>query len=115
MRSRGEEGLVGPMPAVYARMGQATEDGELVPMIRDLLQVGGKFIIATIPFGEKQFGNEAQILIDGNHATWRWLVWRSAEGFKHWETQGYARGSKESSTVCFHDHFLKKSGLCTMA
>jgi hypothetical protein len=41
------------MPAVYARMGQATEDGELVPVIRDLLQVTRKLIITAIPTWEK--------------------------------------------------------------
>jgi hypothetical protein len=55
-------------------MGQATENGELIPVIGDLLQVAGKLIISALPVWEKQFGNEAQVLIDRNHTTWRWLL-----------------------------------------
>ena len=96
-------------------MGQATEHRKLVPVIRDLFQVTGRFIVATFPFGEKQFRNEAQILIDGNHAMWRGFAWRSSKRFKHGQTKTYTGGTKEISTICFHDHFLTKSGLSTIA
>ena len=38
--------------------GQSTENRKLVPVIRDLFQVTGKFIVATFPLG-KTIWNEA--------------------------------------------------------
>jgi hypothetical protein len=39
-------------------MGQAAENGELIPVSSDLLQMIRKFIVAAFTFWEKQLWNE---------------------------------------------------------
>ena len=64
----GEEAVFGAVAAVHIRMGHAAEEGELVADFGEGFKGGREFVVASGVFGEKGFGEDAEVVGDDEKA-----------------------------------------------
>ena len=102
MRRRGQKRFVGTVSSIDAGMGESAKHSELLPVRRESIEVRRQRIIPARSSRKEEFGNEAEILVDGDHALRRGLRRSGSEGFEDGQTQAYASGTQQGSTGCLH-------------
>jgi hypothetical protein len=70
VRSGGEEAVVGRMAAVDVGMRDAAEDGEIVAMFFEKLEVGREFVIGAGGLREEMMRENAEVIADAEEAAW---------------------------------------------
>ena len=83
MRRGGQKRFVSAVSSIDAGVREPAEHSELLSMRRDLFEIRRQVIIPPRPLGKEMFGNEAEILVDGDHSLGRGHRGTSAEGFEH--------------------------------
>src|ERR1051326_2428890 len=68
MRRRGEETDIGRMAAIHVGVGDAGEDGKILTVFLQYLEVGGRHIIAARASGEKLIAEQPEVVTNTEHA-----------------------------------------------
>src|ERR1700687_2415253 len=79
MRRGGEEAIVRGMSAIDVRMRNAAEDGEVVAVFFEVLEIRRQRVIAPALLWEKLTRQQAEVVADAEHPP-RFSAWRGAGG-----------------------------------
>ena len=109
MRGSSQESFVSPVSPVDAGMRESTEDGELIPVLRDPFEVRRQLVITPLCLGKEELGNKTEILVDCDHSLGRRSCRRASERFEHGQAHADTSSTQKSSTGGFH--FFRNNGL----
>ena len=84
MRRGREEAIVRRMPAIHVGMRHAAEDGEIVAMLLEDLEIRRQWVITPVLLREEMFGQQTQVVADAEEPA-RLAAWRCISGnaFRH--------------------------------
>src|SRR5439155_7688393 len=87
MRRGREEAIVRRMPAIHVGMRHAAEDGEIVAMLLEDLEIRRQWVITPVLLREEMFGQQTQVVADAEEPA-RLAAWRRISG------NAFRRGGK---------------------